>query len=171
MQAKNGVVIGTIIVMGILVVLAIGLMIPNVPEITMPTNEGIAEAVLAQVTIPTAADIAAELDLPDTKLSLQQELKADAVALCDAELDMDEIEDLFGNDDEVVLIKEYEDDRTYTNIKVGLDNEDDREITIKRIYKVEVEPDLADDYKDKVYVKCKVESDDGVLEADLTYNK
>jgi len=108
--------------------------------------------------------------MPVTRLSLRQELKENAIDVCDDEFDMSDVEDLFGDDDEVRLVREYTDQREYSSISLGIDNEDDREITVERVYKVEVTPDLDDDYKDKVYVECEVTSDDGELEANIEYS-
>jgi len=157
----------------ILVVVVVGFIflyyqIPETPEI--PTYD-----------IPTAADIATKIvipvpevpempKMPVTRLSLRQELKENAIDVCDDEFDMSDVEDLFGDDDEVRLVREYTDQREYSSISLGIDNEDDREITVERVYKVEVIPDLDDDYKDKVYVECEVTSDDGELEANIEYS-
>jgi hypothetical protein len=157
----NGAVMATVIICAVLLAGAIFLMIPEVPEIpeipTIPTAEDIAAA----ITIPTP-------ETPLTELSLREELKREAISVCDAEADFDDIEDLFGSDDFVTIVSEYEDKREYSNVDLGIDNVDDRKIKIKQVFKVEVEPDLADDYKDKVYRTCKVTSDDGELEAKIT---
>ena len=162
MQANNGSIIATIIVCAALILASVFYLnsqIPEVPEI--PTADEIAALiVMPEVVIP---------DMPITALSLREDLKQSAIELCNDEFDMDEVEDLFGDDDEVTLVKEY-DNRDFYHINLGIDNEDDRTITVDRTYKFEIEPDLADDYKDKVYVTCKVTSDDGELEADLVYN-
>jgi len=155
----------------VVVVLGFGLLYLNIPEvpeaptIDIPTAEEISSQISSQIVFPPV-----EIpEAPITRLSLRQELKENAIDVCDAEFDMDEVEDLFGDDDLVDLVREYVDDRDYSGIRLGIDNEDDREITIERVFKVEVEPDLDDDYKDKVYVTCEVTSDDGELEGDLTY--
>ena len=127
--------------------------------------------------VPTADEIASKIvippivipEIPDTILSLRQDLKAEALNVCDSEFDIDEVEDLFSGDNDIIIIKEYTDDRDFSNINLGIDNVDDRTITIKRVYKVEVEPDLDDDFKEKVYETCKVTSDEGNLEAELSY--
>lgn len=166
MQASQTPVILTVIVCTLAIGFMIFLAVPEIPEVSIPN----ASEIVAAANIPTAAEIAAAINVPPTRLSLKQELKADALDVCDVEFDMDDVEDLFDDDDEVTLVKEYVDKREYNNIHLGIDDADDREITIERVYKVEVEPDLDDDYKDKVYVKCEVTSDDGELEADLDYN-
>ena len=135
----------------------------NMPESpVVPTAQEIADlVVIPEVVIPS---------IPDTRLSLRQDLKAEAIRVCDDEFDMDEVEDLFGDDDEVTLVREYVDDRNYNNINLGIDNSDDRTVNVDRQFKVEVEPDLDDDYKERVFVTCEVTSDDGDLEADLIYS-
>lgn len=172
MQAKQTKVIFTIIICTILLGAFIYLMMPEVPEVNVPTADAIATSVLAGVNIPTAEDIAnaIDLDVPVTRLSLRQDLKADAISVCNDEFNMDEVEDLYGDDDFVELVREYVDDRNYHSINLGIDNSDDRTVTVDRIYKVEVEPDMGDDFKNKVYVTCEVTSDDGDLEADLEYS-
>ena len=126
-------------------------------------------------SIPSAQDVADLIVIPeipsspDSFLSLRQDLKADALITCDDEYDFDEIEDLYEDDDEVEFIREYVDDRDYSDISLGIDNLDDREITIDRVYKVAVEEDNGDDYNDRVYIECEVTSDDGNLEADIDY--
>jgi len=162
MQAKNGSIILTIIVCTII----LGIFVYwTQPEPIEPQ----------EINVPTAAEIAELIEVPDveipsTRLALRENLKKEALELCDEEIDLDEIEDLFDDDDEVEIIKEYTDKRDFKKIDLGIDNVDDREITIERVFKVEVEPDLDDDYKDRVYIECEVTSDDGELEADLEYD-
>jgi len=170
MQAKNGSIIVTVIICAIVILLGIVYLGSQIPEVTVPTAQDVANAVLAGVTIPNASEIAQAIDTPDTFLSLREDLKKEAIAVCDDEFDFDEVEDLFGNDDEVTLTKEYVDKRNYVVFNLGIDNVDDRYIKIYRVYKVAVEEDDGDEYNDRVYVTCKVESDDGELEADLTYH-
>jgi len=87
----------------------------------------------------------------------------------------DEVAELFEEDAEVVFLKEYDDDREITITNLGLDDVDgeegdDRAVTVTSVIKVEVEPDMGDDYKDRVYLTCEVTSDDGDLEADVSYS-
>lgn len=165
MQAKQTMVLVTIVIATIVIlctVLYVGNQIPELPVI--PTAAEIA----ALIVIPTA-EIPIIPDFPETRLSLTQALKADGLALCDEEFDFDEIEDLYNDDDEVDYVKEYVDKIHYYNIDLGIDNLDDRTITIDREYKVSVEEDNGDDYKERVEVTCKVTSDDGELEAEIIY--
>ena len=140
--------------------------VPNGADI-----EAMINAAADRIEVPTADEIVSSIELPTTFLSLREQLKRDSLIVCDEEFDFDEIEDLYGSDDEVTLVKEYIDDRSFLSVDLGFDNQDDRRMIINYVYKVEVEPDLAEDYKDKVYVSCVVSSDDGLLEADLTYHK
>ena len=165
MQAKQTAVIWTIIICAVLVVGAVYLMIPEIPE----------QKPYPVYDIPTAQEVAdliviPDFDTPNTRLSIRQALKADAISVCNDEFDFDEVEDLFDSEDKVALVREYIDDRDYFNINIGVDNLDDREISVDRVYKVEVEPDIDDDYRDKVYVTCVVTSDDGELEAEIDYS-
>ena len=158
-QASNGWIIATTILCAVLLAGFIYINIPEIPEqqkIVIPTAQEVADL----ISIPNA---------PDNFYSLREALKQDALALCDDEFDMDDVEDLFDDDDEIVFDKEYEQDRVFHSIRLGIDNYDDRRIIIERKYRVEVEPDIQDDYRDKVYVKCEVTSDDGELEAELRY--
>ena len=132
---------------------------PVIPVYDIPTAQEVADLIV----IPT-------VDIPETRLSLRQDLKRDAINICDDEFDFDDVEDLFNDDDDVVLVREYQDDRHYSNINVGVDNDDDRTINVDRVFKVDVEPDIGHDFRDKVYVECEVTSDDGDLEADLDYS-
>ncbi len=93
----------------------------------------------------------------------------------DNDMDGDEIEDgdvydLFDLEDHYVEFKKEYDDREVTVLNLGLDEEDDRAVQVISDIKVEVEPDLADDFKAKVHIVCDVTSDDGDLEAELTYS-
>lgn len=166
MQAKQTAVIVSLIVATLVILSGIYLMKPVIPEMPdVPTAREIASLIV----IPVTPNITIP-DFPDTKLSLRQTLKSQAIEVCDDEFDFDEIEDLYDDDDEVDYYKEYVDDREYYDIKLGIDNKDDREISVDRIFKVKVEPDIGDDYKEKVYVTCEVTSDNGELEADLDYS-
>lgn len=149
-----------VLLAGVIVLLFFAFTIYNTPEpepIVIPTYD-----------IPTAQEIADLIVIPDTPatfLSLRQTLKTEAVSVCDDEFDFDDVEDLFDDDFDVDLVREYIEDREYSRINVGLDYLDDRTITIHREYKVRVD----DDYSDRVYTTCEVTSDDGDLEADITY--
>ena len=158
MQVKNGSIITIVIICSVLLGALIYFSIPEIPNPDVPTAAEIA----ALVVIP-------DIEQPITFLSLRQDLKDDALEVCDSEFDFDEVEDLFHEDDEVEYTKEYTDRRHYSNIRLGIDNKDDRKVTIDRVYKIAVEKDNGDEFNDKVYVECDVTSDDGDLEADLTY--
>ena len=166
MQAKNGSIILTVIIAAIVIIGAIYFLQPKTPE---------------PVVVPTAAEIAAEITIPTTDLSQLDELwdgvyaddiedlEDDAIDVCADEFEFDEVEDLFDEDDEVEFIKEYEDDRVIEVIDLGLDDEDDREVSLSGVIKVGVIADIGDDFRDKVYITCEVTSDDGDLEAELSY--
>lgn len=161
MQAKNGIVIAVIVVCALAVIYANYLMIPEIPE-----QEPI---VIPDIVIPTAQEIAGAIDIPDSYISLREDLKQQAILICDEDFDLDDIaDDLFPSydDDEIVLTREYVDRRGFLWINIGLDNLDDRRVTMDRVYKVRVD----DDYNDKVYLRCIVTSDDGDLETDITYH-
>ncbi len=71
----------------------------------------------------------------------------------------------------VQFIKEYENDREFNVINLGLDDEDDREVELSGVIKVLVTYDDGnEEYKDKVYINSVVTSDDGELEAEVTYS-
>jgi len=159
MQASNGWVISTIILVGIVIFAGNYIMLSDVmDEVNKPTDlTPLANAIVAQIEIP---EIPA-YDMPITRLSLKQELKANAISVCNDELDIDDLGEKY---DDVTLVKEYEEDREYRNINLGIDNEDDREITIDRTYKIDIDGD-----KEIVEITCEVTSDDGDLEADIEY--
>ncbi len=72
----------------------------------------------------------------------------------------------------VEYIKEY-DDREVEVINLGLDDEDDRLVELSTMIRVKVFTDEDDDeeyFFDKVYINSVVTSDDGVLEAEVTYS-
>ena len=82
---------------GFFAVTAIKNAIPEVPEIVIPevpTAEEVSALVLAGVTIPTAAEIAAEIDVPDTILSVRDEKEVIAEDLATDELDDRDVRDL-----------------------------------------------------------------------------
>jgi len=171
MQANQTKIIWAII-LSVVVLLFAGYFAVNYTVNQIPESP-----VIPEITIPTAAEVAAEVnalivvqDIPDTWLSLRDKLKSEALAVCDEEFDMDDLlEDVRlssqYDDDEVSILREY-DNRNFYNINLGIDFIDDRTMTIERSYKL----DFDDDYKDKVYVTCHVTSDDGELEADIDYN-
>ncbi len=109
------------------------------------------------------------------------ELEEMAIEVCteefldDNEMDGDEFEkgsiyDLFELEDAVVEFKKEYNDREVNVLNLGLDEEDDRLVKITSEIKVEVEPDLSDEFKAKVFITCDVTSDDGDLEAELVYS-
>ena len=121
MQASNGSIITSVIICAAILLIAQVLMTPDISEIEMPTNEGIATAVLAGVDIPTAQDIADKIDIPeakDTFLGVKSEKKVIAEELALDELNDDDlIEKLAG-----ILSSKCGDidieDEDITNIKV-----------------------------------------------------
>lgn len=157
MQASKTAEIFTIVV-ATLIILAAGYVAIGNIEDSIDAKIDLIEfpnVVIPEINVPT----------PLTRLSLREELKTEALSVCDEEFDMDDVEDLFGSDEDVELVREYTDERTFNSGTLGIDNVDDREITIYREYKVRVD----DDYSDRVKVTCEVTSDDGELEAELIY--
>ena len=168
MQANNGSIIATIIIAALVILGAVFYMnsqIPEAPEVpAIPTAQDIADAVV--------------IDIPEIDTQQQQEiwegtykhrirrLKRQAEEACEDEFDIDDIEDLFGDYVEVRFKREYEDDREYDILDLGLDDEDDRHLIITGVTKWRID----DDYNDLVYGICDVTSDDGDLEADLTFS-
>ena len=137
--------------------------------------------------VPTADEIATKvvippIVIPDTDNQQLQEiwdelyeeevddLKSAALRVCTDEFDFEDIEDLFSPYVDVVFYEEYDKDREFNIINLGLDDEDgvsgnDRHIVVEGVLKVEVD----EDYRDLVYGTCEVTSDDGDLEAVLSY--
>lgn len=170
MQASQKPVIWTTIVCSVVLLLVLIFaisQIPETPEINIPTAAEIAAA----VTIP-------EVTIPEVDTTQQQEiwegvyddeiedLKHDALDACEDEFDWDDIEDLFSKYVDVEFVKEYEDDREFEILNLGLDDEDDRHIIIMGILKVR----LDDEDRELVHGTCEVTSDDGDLEAELSYH-
>lgn len=72
----------------------------------------------------------------------------------------------------VMYIKEY-DDREITVINLGLEDEDDREVTLSTEIRVKVytdEDDNSEYFFERVHIDSVVTSDDGDLEAEVTYS-
>ena len=143
----------------------------NIPEIIMPEFE--VPKALDNQKLDDVWDILNEEDI--------EALENMAIEACteefleDNEMDGDEFEegsiyDLFELEDAVVEFKKEYNDREVNVLNLGLDEEDDRLVKITSEIKVEVEPDLEDEFKAKVYVVCDVTSDDGDLEAELVYS-
>ena len=168
MQASNGWVIATIILVGIAVLIGCFLMVPEIPEPpVIPTAQEIASLiVIPNIEIPTANTQQQKEIWEEVYKTQIDELKSDALAACEDEFDWESIEDLFDTYATVEFVEEFEDDREFTILNLGLDDEDDRSIVIEGVIKVEID----NDYKDLVYGKCIVTSDDGDLEADLSYH-
>ncbi len=73
----------------------------------------------------------------------------------------------------VEFVKEYKDDYEITIFNLGLDDEDDREVIVSARIRVKVftdEDDLDEYFFEKVDINSAVTSDDGVLEAEVTYS-
>lgn len=73
----------------------------------------------------------------------------------------------------VQYVKEYKDDYEITVINLGLDDEDDREVTIVAKIRVKVftdEDDLDEYFFERVDINSVVTSDDGDLEAEVNYS-
>lgn len=73
----------------------------------------------------------------------------------------------------VQFIKEYDNKREINVINLGLDDEDDREVELSSVIRVKIfldEDDNTEYVFDKVYIDSEVTSDDGDLEAEITYS-
>ena len=175
MQRKNDyAAIWSFVSLVILAVITLGLFSGwFIPEYEEPNVQAIVDNAVSNLDIPTEEGIAALItipSMPETFLSLREELKSQALDLCDDEFDLDDLmEDTNLDDDyeesEISVIREYTDDRYFYSVNLGIDNEDNKRITVYRVYKIDVD----DDYKDKVYTTCQVTSDDGELEAEMNY--
>lgn len=170
MQANNGWLVAIMIAVGVVMIASqfytANNIIANMPE--MPS-----------INIPTADEIASKINVPSVNIDTQQQdeiweathkwqikhFKDDAFDVCSVEFDLDDVEDLFPKYSDVAFVYEYEEDRDFDVINLGLDDEDDRHAIYSGVIKVRVD----DDYTDIVNVRCEVTSDDGELEADLTY--
>lgn len=174
----------------------IGLMVATaVSGLNVPT----AEEISAGIVVPGAADVDNQRlsEVWDSVYSDEVDtLEAAAEAVCIEEF-LDDNEDFakdgdeFGEDDKVAELfeedsvvefsKEYgyeseeDNDREITITNLGLDDEDgesgdDRAVTITSAIRVDVTPDIDEEFRDRVYLSCDVTSDDGELEADITYS-
>jgi len=153
MQASNGWVIAMIVIVGVVIIGANYIMIPEVE----PTDlTPLAAAIVAQIEIPEPQP------LPTTRMSLREELKDEAIYLCDVELE----EDNYGYSKykDVAIGMEFLEDRKFTEVKLGFDFIDDRSIKVDRTYRMSVNGHFK-----KLEVSCEVISDDGDLEADIEY--
>ena len=86
---------------------------------------------------------------------------------------VDEYEDESEGLIRVIFIREYENDREFNIINLGLDDEDDREVELSGVVRVKIFLDKDDDEEyvfDKVYINSVVTSDDGDLEAEVVYS-
>ena len=168
MQANNGSIIAVILITALVIIGSIFYVNSQIPE---------------QQTIPTASEIANQIQIPDVSIPEAdtqrqdeiwegvyedeiEELEDEAIEVCEDEFDFDDIEDLFSDYLDVEFREEYEDDREIDIINLGLDDEDDRHLIINGILKVRID----DDYNELVYGVCEVTSHRGDLEADLTFS-
>lgn len=187
-QASQGTVIWSIVISTILIlamgVYAVG-QIPAVQDIEIPTADDVASSVLEKVTIPTAAEIAALVSVPDTSSKQLQEvwdelysfevgeLEEAALELCEEEFEWDDVVDMlelaFGSISDVDFEDFDADDRDITIRDLGLDDDDDREVEVEGYFTVSYMPEEGEQIaiNDKVHGTCLVTSDDGVLEAEL----
>lgn len=173
-QASQKPVIITLIVCSLVILAAVLLTIPeDVEPVVVPTASEIA----ALVVIP-------DVVIPETDRQLQQEiwdeiyedevdeLTEDAIRECTNEFDWDDVEDLF-EDAHAVRFEAYDDDDQDVDvINLGLDDEDDRKIRLSGYFTVSYIPDEGQQTRvnDKVHGDCLVTSDDGDLEAELSFN-
>ena len=174
MQASNGNIITTIIVSALVILLAL---VYVSSTITQPD----------EIAIPTASEIASLIVIPaqdNSANQLQQEiwdgvyevevndLTNGAERECANEFDWNDVEDLFTDAHSVRFEYYDEDDREDVISNLGLNDEDDREITMTGYFTVSYIPDEGQQTRvnDKVYGECVVTSDEGDLEADLVLN-
>jgi len=150
MQAKNGWIIATIVIMGLIVLLGNYLMIPEQQEIVIPTAQEISDLIV----IPDFPVI------PQNVFIIRENLKETAINLCDEEMYDENFE--YSKYKEVVVVKEFEEDRIFSEVHLGIDRVDSREVVVERTFKLNVDGD----YEIKT-IKCQMTSDDGDLEAKL----
>ena len=157
----------------------------NEKEVDVPTANEIADA----LNIPSASEIADMVKIPEADAQRVEDvwnkvyedeiddLEDDAIDVCADEFDFDDlqdtIEDFLGEDiSDLVFVEENEDERDIEVVNLGLDDEDDREVQangqIRVKYKTEEGEDLF--IFENVNLACQVTSDNGDLEADLTYS-
>jgi len=169
-------------------VILLGGLYMAVGSIDVPTAEDVAANVVipAVPSIPSAAEIAAAINIPDTSnkqlREIWDEIYADevedlensAMNLCHDEFDFDDVVDLlednFGDITDVDFEEFDEDDMEITIKNLGLDDEDDREVELTGYFRVSYLPEEGEQIKvvDKIHGVCEVTSDDGDLEAELT---
>ncbi len=99
-----------------------------------------------------------------------EEEPCDEVYFVEGDELFDFLEDEYEDIKSVQFIKEYEKDREITVINLGLDDEDDRVVELSGVIRVEVEYDGDETERLKVYINSVVTSDDGDLEAEVTYS-
>lgn len=173
MQASQTPVIWTVIIVGLILVAlgaygfySINKNIPETPVINVPTAQEIADAVVVPVPV-VDVDLKQQTEIWEKVYRHQiRQFKEDAIEACQEEFKWSDIEDLFDKYADVEFVEEFEDDRDFIVVNLGLDDEDDREMIIDGIMKVRID----DDYSDLVYGHCVVTSDDGDLEAELSFN-
>jgi len=138
--------------------------------------------------VPTADEIAAKITIPDVEIPDDPKLKEvwleiyedeiedlerDAERECENEFEWNDVVDLMENahgDIRNLRFDNYDDDDTdYTIHNLGIDDEDDRSISIEGSFFVEykAEEGSQDYIRERIYGTCEVTSDDGDLEADL----
>lgn len=171
-QAKNGTIIATIIVVGIVILLA-GMVAVNSVKNEIPEAPVIPTAaeIVAAANIPTAEEIAAQIDLPDTKYSIQDEKEAiaedlaveelddrdvrraiaEAIDDCDdTDLDRHDITSIVVKDVDVETSRRHGEDATVTlELKVYFDNYGDEAESARVDVEFEIELlDRDEDYED-----------------------
>ena len=141
--------------------------------------------------VPTADEIASKIVIPpivipDTNNQQQQEiwdvlyedevndLEQDAINACEREFDWDDIENLYDDrpDRDIEFESIDEDDYDITINNLGLNDEDDRKVTLDGFFIVSYVPEEGQQVRvnDKVYGTCVVTSEDNELEAELSFN-
>ena len=177
MQAKNGLIVTLLIILGIIAVAGFLIMYNEVKnnKIEMPTAEAIAaKVVIPEVVIPAPDNQRVKEAWEKVYEDEINDLTDDAMDLCADEFDWDDVEDLiedkYGKVTDLVFDDYYGDD-TNTDIRdLGIGDEDDRHVVIDGEFFVLFKPETGDqdEIREKVFGECIVTSDDGDLEASLT---
>ena len=168
MQANQRPVIWTTIICTIVLVIVLVFAMTSLrPDpVVIPTASEIAAAVVVPVAQTIQIDTEQQQDIFEGVYKKKiRHLKNDAIDECAHEFSLSDVEDLFGDYVDLEFEKEFEEDREWTFYDIGLDHEDDRHLAVDGVFKVRVD----NDYNEIVYGTCEVTSDDGDLEADLTF--
>ena len=173
MQTQRTNVVQWLILIGVCVLILGGIfyvptLIPEEEELNIPTAQEIADLVVVEVPEPVVnVDNSMNEDIFDGVYRRQiSRFRRQSEDACEDEFDWDDVEDLFGKYADCEFVEEFEDDRDFEVIDLGLDDEDDREAVYSGVIKVRCD----DDYSEIVYIECLISSKHGDLEAILNYN-